>query len=113
MAMSKRTMDFGLIATGVGLWYMGAKVFTDHHLNVAAGYHDDFQHRYANAIGTTATLGGLGLVVYGTYRVNPSWGKGLGAILGGLIAWNIYKHKQGEPLISLSPLPSPSLHGGA
>ena len=36
----------------------------------------------------------------------------LGAILGGLIAWNIYKHKQGEPLISLSPLPSPSLHGG-
>jgi hypothetical protein len=113
MSMTKRTMDFGLIATGIGLWYVGAKVFTDHHVAVASGFHDDFQHRYANAIGTAATLGGLGLLVAGTYRVNPSWGKGLGAILGGLVAWNIYKHKKGEPLISLSPLPSPSLHGGA
>lgn len=114
MSMSKRTTDFALIATGLGLWYVGAKVFADHHENVASGVHDDFQHRYATQIGTVSTLAGLGLAVYGTYRVNPTWGRGLGAVLGGLIAYNVYKHKKGEPLISLSPFkPSIPLHAGA
>lgn len=113
MTMSKRTTDFALIATGLGLWYLGAKVFTDHHENVAAGLHDDFQHRYATQIGTVSTLAGLGLAVYGTYRVNPTWGRSVGAVLGGLIAYNVYKHKKGEPLISLSPFkPSTFLHAG-
>jgi hypothetical protein len=103
MSMSKRQLDFALIAAGVGLWYVGAKTYADHHAFVAHGVHDDFQSKYAGTIGAGATVAGLALAVYGTYRVNPTWGKGLGAILGGVVAYNIYKHKKGEPLISLSP----------
>jgi len=113
MSMSKRTTDFAFIATGVGLWYVGAKTFADHHTNVAVGIHDSFQARHATTIGTVLTLAGLGLSVYGVHRVNPSWGKGLGASLGALVAYNAYKHKKGEPLISLSPFKSPlPLHAG-
>jgi hypothetical protein len=113
MSMSKRTTDFALLATGLGLWYVGAKTFADHHTTVAHGIHDDFQSRHATTIGTAATLAGLGLAVYGLYRVNPSWGKGLGGALALLIGYNAYKHKQGEPLISLSPFKSPlPLHAG-
>ena len=113
MSMSKRTTDFAFIATGLGLWYVGAKVFADHHENVATGKHDSFQYRYATGIGTALTLAGLGLAVYGLHRVNPSWGKGVGLGLGALVAYNVYKHKQGEPLISLSPFKAPlPLHAG-
>lgn len=113
MTMSKRTEDFAFIATGIGLWCVGAKVFSDHHTNVAIGVHEPFQARHATAIGTVTTLAGLGLALYGVYRVNPAWGKGLGMGLGGLIAYNAYKHKKGEPLISLSPFKSPlPLHAG-
>jgi hypothetical protein len=108
MSMSKRQLDFALIAAGLGLWYVGAKTFADHHQFVAVGAHDDFQSKYASTIGTGATVAGLALAVYGTYRVNPMWGKGLGVLLGGVVAYNIYKHKQGEPLISLSPFSVPS-----
>ncbi len=103
MSMSKRTTNFAFIVGGVSLWYVGAKVFADYHENVATGQHDDFQHRHATAIGTVTTLAGLGLAVYGTWRVNKTLGIGLGSILGAVIAYNVAKHKKGEPLISLSP----------
>jgi|SRR5271157_2162335 len=113
MSMSKRTNNFLYVVGGLGLYFVGAKVFADYHENVATGRHDDFQHRYATAIGTGMTVAGLGLATYGVYKVNPSWGKGLGVGLGALVAYNAYKHKQGEPLISLSPFkPSAALHAG-
>jgi len=111
--MSNRTSNFFFLVGGLGLYVVGAKVFADYHENVATGKHDDFQHRYATAIGTGATIAGLGMAIYGTYKINPSWGKGLGLALGGLVAYNAYKHKQGEPLISLSPFKPPmALHAG-
>src|ERR1700676_1173767 len=110
MSMSKRTTDFALVAAGAGLWFIRAKTFADHHEALSTGTLDSFQHKHATAIGTVTTLTGLGLAVYGTYRVNKTWGKVLGAALGRVIAWNIYKHKQGEPLISLSPFSLPFTH---
>jgi len=101
--MSKSTADFALIAGGVGLWYVGAKTFADYHEAIATGRHDTFQQRYATAIGTATTLAGLGLAVYGTWRLNKTLGVGLGAILGAVVTYNVVKHKKGEPLISLSP----------
>jgi hypothetical protein len=107
MSMSHRTKNFALLAGGVGLWYVGAKVFADHHENVAFGVHDSFQHKHATAIGTVATLAGIGLAVKGLYGVNKTWGKLAGFGIGGIVAYNVVKHKQGEPLISLSPFSSP------
>lgn len=101
--MSKRNSDLAILAAGVGLWYVGAKTFSDYHGSVQAGTVESFQHEHATAIGSVATLAGLGLVVYGVYRMDPTWGKGVGAVLAGLVAYNAYKHSQGEPLISLSP----------
>lgn len=111
MSASKRTSNFVLIAAGVGLWYVGAKVFADYHANVSDGLHSSFQHKHAVAIGSVLSIAGLGLAVYGTYGVNKNWGKLLGGGLGALVAFNAYKHKQGQPLISLSPLKFPgTLH---
>lgn len=103
MSMSRKTTNFALVATGVALWWVGAKTFADYHATTAIGVHDSFQQKHATAIGTTLTLGGLALAVYGAYRVNKTFGTGLGAILGAVIAYNVVKHKKGEPLISLSP----------
>jgi predicted cobalt transporter CbtA len=111
MSASQRTSNFVLIAAGVGLWYVGAKVFADYHDALAVGHHDSFQHKHATAIGSVLSITGLGLAVYGTYGVNKNWGKLFGGVLGGLVAFNAYKHKHGEPLISLSPLKFPgTLH---
>jgi hypothetical protein len=111
--MSKKTTtDFVLIAAGVGLWFVGAKTFADYHTNVAEGVHNDFQHKHATAIGSVTTLSGIALAVYGTYRVNPKWGKWIGGGLGAVILYNAYKHKAGEPLVSLSPFTPGRLHAG-
>ena len=107
MSMSRRQTEFALIATGIGLWWLGAKTFADYHENLAVGIHDNFQHKHATAIGSVLSLAGLGLTVYGTYQVNPTWGKVAGAGLGSLVAWNFYKHSKGEPVISLAPFPMP------
>jgi len=101
--MTKQGADYALIATGVGLWYVGAKTFADYHENVASGVHDDFQHRHATTIGSVTTLAGLGLAVYGTYRLNPDWGKWAGGGVAALIAYNAWKHKKGEPMFQLTP----------
>ena len=91
------------MATGTALYLVGAKTFSDYHEAVALGSHNDFQHRHATAIGSVATLGGLGLAVLGTYRLNKKVGTVAGLGLGALIAYNAVKHAKGEPLISLSP----------
>jgi hypothetical protein len=101
--MSKRTTDFAFIVGGVSLWYVGAKTFADYHEAVATGRHDTFQQRHATAIGTATSLAGLGLAVYGTWRLNKTLGIGLGSVLGAVVAYNVVKHKKGEPLITLSP----------
>lgn len=101
--LSREGADYALIATGVGLWYVGAKTFADYHENVASGVHDDFQHRHSVAIGSALTLSGLGLAVYGTYRLNPTWGKWFGGGVAALVAYNAWQHKKGEPMLSLSP----------
>jgi hypothetical protein len=102
--MSKsKTTDYVLMATGTALYLVGAKTFSDYHEAVALGSHNDFQHRHATAIGSVATLGGLGLAVFGTYRLNKKVGTVAGLGLGALIAYNAVKHAKGEPLISLSP----------
>lgn len=68
--MSKRNSDSAILAAGVGLWYVGAKTFSDYHGSVQAGTVESFQHEHATAIGSVATLAGLGLVVYGVYRMD-------------------------------------------
>jgi hypothetical protein len=108
--MSRKGADYAIIATGVGLWYVGAKTIADYHENVSAGVHDDFQHRHATAIGGALTLSGLGLAVWGTYRLNPTWGKYVGGGLGALLVFNAVRRKAGEPLFSLAPFPMPKRH---
>jgi hypothetical protein len=107
--MSKDAADVAMIATGVGLWYVGAKTLADHHDNVSAGIHDDFQSRHAAVIGTVITLAGLGLVAGGVYQYNETAGKVVGAGLGLLMAYNAFKRVPGQPLfpLSVAPIPSP------
>lgn len=107
MSMSRRSTEFALIATGIGLWWLGSKTFSDYHENLSVGLHDSFQHKHATAIGSMLTLAGLGLAVYGTYGVNRTWGKVAGLGLASLVGWNLYKHQKGEPMISLAPFPLP------
>jgi hypothetical protein len=102
--MNRRTADFMLMATGLGLWWLGSKTFSEYHEGVSLGTADTFQHRNATAIGSVLSLAGIGLAVYGTYKLNHTWGKIAGVGLGGLVAYNVVKHKAGEPLISLSPI---------
>lgn len=101
--MSSKIIDYTLVAAGGALYVIGAKAFADYHENVALGRHDSFQHRHATAIGSVATLGGLGLAVYGLHRLNKTAGKVVGLGLGAVLAYNVVKHAKGEPLISLSP----------
>ena len=101
--MSSKITDYTLVAAGGALYVIGAKAFADYHENVALGRHDSFQHRHATAIGSVATLGGLGLAVYGLHRLNKTAGKVVGLGLGAVLAYNVVKHAKGEPLISLSP----------
>jgi hypothetical protein len=101
--MSSKITNYTLIAAGGALYVIGAKTFADHHENVALGKHDTFQWKHATAIGSVATLGGLGLAVFGTYRLNKKVGMAAGLGLGTLLAYNAVKHAKGEPLISLSP----------
>lgn len=101
--MSSKTTDYVLMAAGGALYVIGAKAFADYHENVALGKHDSFQHEYATAIGSVATLGGLGLAVFGLHGLNKTAGKVVGLGLGAVLAYNAVKHAKGEPLISLSP----------
>jgi len=101
--MSSKTTDYVLMASGAALYVIGAKTFADYHENVALGSHDSFQHKHATAIGSVATLGGLGLAVFGLHRLNKTAGKVVGLGLGAVLAYNVVKHAKGEPLISLSP----------
>jgi hypothetical protein len=96
-----KTQDLVLIGAGIALYFVGVKTFSEYHEDVAQGSASSFQHRHATMIGSLATLGGLGLAVYGTYKLNATWGKLLGAGLGSVIVYNAYKHQKGEPLISL------------
>ena len=101
--MSKKITNYALVAGGAALYVVGAKVFADYSGAVGAGIHDDFQHKHATAIGSVATLGGLGLAVLGLHRINKTLGTVVGLGLGSVIAYNAVKHAKGEPLISLSP----------
>lgn len=101
--MSKKITNYVLVAGGAALYVVGAKVFADYSSNVGAGVHNDFQHKHATAIGSVATLGGLGLAVYGLHRINKTVGTLVGLGLGSVLAYNVVKHTKGEPLISLSP----------
>jgi len=101
--MSSKIANYTLVAAGGALYVIGAKAFADYHENVALGRHDSFQHRHATAIGSVATLGGLGLAVFGAYRLNKKVGMAAGLGLGAVLAYNVVKHAKGEPLISLSP----------
>lgn len=101
--MSSKIANYTLVAAGGALYVIGAKTFADHFENVALGKHDSFQHKHATAIGSVATLGGLGLAVFGTYRLNKKVGMAAGLGLGAVLAYNAVKHVKGEPLISLSP----------
>jgi hypothetical protein len=101
--MSSKLTNYSLVAAGGALYVIGAKAFADYHENVALGRHDSFQHRHATAIGSVATLGGLGLAVFGAYRLNKKVGMAAGLGLGAVLAYNAVKHAKGEPLISLSP----------
>lgn len=101
--MSSKITNYTLIAAGGALYVIGAKAFADYHENVALGKHDSFQHEHATAIGSVATLGGLGLAVFGLHGLNKTAGKVVGLGLGAVLAYNAFKHAKGEPLISLSP----------
>lgn len=103
-----QTLDFALIAAGLGLWLAGARSFADYHDAVAAAGHEDFVGKHHAGLATAATAAGLALAVAGVYRVNPTWGTAFGVGLTGLVAYNAVKHKQGEPLISLSPFRAPA-----
>ena len=92
MMMEKRTSDFVLIAAGIGLWMVGSKTFAERHADPSA-----------ETTGSVETIAGLGMLVYGTYRANETWGKGLGAVLGGLVLYNAYQHKHGEELLPEFP----------
>lgn len=101
MHMEKSTTDFVLIAAGIGLWMVGSKTFAERHVEHSAG-----------TVGSVETLAGLGMLVYGTYRMNETWGKALGGVVGAMALYNAYEHKSGEELLPAFPIPW-RLHGGA
>lgn len=99
--MEKRTSDIVMIAAGIGLWAVGSKTFAERHLAPGAG-----------TTGSIETVAGLGLLVYGTYRANETWGKGLGAVLGALVLYNAYQNKRGEELLPAFPALGPRTGAG-
>lgn len=92
MMTQKRTTDYVLMAAGIGLWMVGSKTFAERHLDPSAA-----------TTGSVETVAGLGMLVYGTYRANENWGKGLGALVGALVVYNAYQHKSGEELLPVFP----------
>jgi len=91
--IDKRTSDLVLCAAGLTLWAVGSKTFAERHADPGAW-----------TTGSVETVAGLGLLVYGAYRMNETWGKGLGAVLGALVAYNAYQNKRGEELLPSFPL---------
>ena len=88
MFTEHRTSDIVLIAAGAALWALGTKTFAEHE----------------RTTGSLETVAGIGMLVYGTYRANETWGKGLGAVLGALVLYNAYEHKTGEDLLPAFPV---------
>lgn len=100
MMIGKRTSDVVLVAAGLALWAVGSKTYADH------------SDPHGGTTGSVETVAGLGLLVYGAYRMNDTLGKGLGAVLGALVAYNFYQNKKGEELLPAFPI-LPSHHAGA